>query len=59
MVHIDIECPRCKAKFAWPLADILPGRVMECPGCGFETVFTERDVQAVRESAGRVTREEV
>ncbi|MEW6488263.1 MAG: hypothetical protein AB1578_10180 [Thermodesulfobacteriota bacterium] len=59
MVTVDIECPRCKVKFAWPLAEVLPGRVMECPRCGFETAFTARDVEAVRESAARVGGEQV
>lgn len=51
---LDLECPRCKQKFAVDVAPLMPGRIVPCPHCGFEITFTRRDLDALRESRGRV-----
>lgn len=43
----------------WMSGQARPGRVMECPRCGFETPFTERDLEDLRESAQRVNWQKV
>lgn len=51
-MSVDIECPRCNNKFTEPL--LLPGRIITCPSCGFQTPATEHDVQVAEESRTRV-----
>lgn len=56
-MSVDIECPRCRQKFTESALVLVPGRILTCPHCGFQTAVTEHDLETARESRERLRRE--